>query len=138
MYNILKKNVEMYVVLLYNKFEKGGDFSMEKSKIDLYLTTNAKFFEASDIPLIRQKLENASDESLVALQAADLKDPTTILIISIFLGSLGVDRFMVGDTGMGILKLLTGGVCGILTIIDWFTISKKAKKLNLAKISGII
>ena len=127
----------MYVVLLYNKFER-GDFSMEKSKIDLYLTTNAKFFEASDIPLIRQKLETASDESLVALQAADLKDPTTILIISIFLGSLGVDRFMVGDTGMGILKLLTGGVCGILTIIDWFTISKKAKKLNLAKISGII
>lgn len=111
---------------------------MEKSKIDLYITTNAKFFEPSAIPVIRQKLEAASDESLTALQAADLKDPTTVLLLSIFLGSLGIDRFMIGDTGMGILKLLTGGVCGILTIIDWFTISKKAKQLNLAKISEIV
>ena len=104
---------------------------MEKQKIDLYLTTNSKYFEASAIPVVRQKLENASDDALVALQATELKDPTIILIISIFLGGLGIDRFMLGDTGMGILKLLTGGLCGILTIIDWFTVAKKAKELNL-------
>ena len=28
---------------------------MEKSKIDLYITTNAKYFEPSAIPIIRQK-----------------------------------------------------------------------------------
>ena len=56
-----------------------------------------------------------------------------ILLISIFLGSLGIDRFMLGDTGMGILKLLTAGLCGVLTIIDWFTISNKAKECNFAK-----
>lgn len=111
---------------------------MEKSKVDLYLTTNAKYFEASAIPVIRQKLENASDDALVSLQSTELKDPTTILLISIFLGSLGIDRFMIGDTGMGVLKLLTGGLCGILTIIDWFTISRKAKQVNLAKISLIV
>ena len=94
---------------------------MEKQKIDLYLTTNSKYFEASAIPVVRQKLENASDDALVALQATELKDPT-----------------MLGDTGMGILKLLTGGLCGILTIIDWFTVAKKAKELNLAKISMIV
>ena len=55
-----------------------------------------------------------------------------------FLGSLGIDRFMIGDTGMGILKLLTGGLCGIMTIVDWFTISKKAKQLNLSKVSMIM
>ncbi len=111
---------------------------MEKSKIDLYLTTNAKYFEPSAIPIIRQKLENATDDTLLTLQATELKDPTTILLISIFLGTLGVDRFMIGDIGMGILKLLTGGLCGILTIIDWFTISKKAKEINLSKISMIM
>ena len=37
-----------------------------------------------------------------------------------------------------ILKLLTCGLCGILTIIDWFTISKKTKQLNLSKISMIM
>lgn len=111
---------------------------MEKSKIDLYLTTNSKYFEPSAIPIIRQKMENASDDTLLMLQATELKDPTTLLLISIFLGTLGVDRFMIGDTGMGILKLLTGGLCGILTIIDWFTISKKTKQLNLSKISMIM
>ena len=111
---------------------------MEKSKLDLYLTTNAKYFEPTAIPVIRQKLEGASDDVLVTLQATELKDPTTLLLISIFLGSLGIDRFMLGDTAMGILKLLTGGVCGILTIIDWFTITKKTKESNFAKISTII
>lgn len=111
---------------------------MNKQNVDLYLTTNAKYFEPSAIPIIRQKLENASDDAMVSIQATELKDPTTLLLISIFLGSLGVDRFMLGDTGMGILKLLTGGCCGILTIVDWFTISKKTKELNLSKISMLI
>ena len=111
---------------------------MEKSKIDLYLTTNAKYFEPSAIPIIRQKLENASDDSLLTLQATELKDPTVMLLVSIFLGTLGVDRFMIGDIGIGILKLLTGGLCGILTIIDWFTISRKTKQLNLSKTSMIM
>lgn len=111
---------------------------MKKQDIDLYLTTNAKYFEASAIPIIRQKLENADESALVTLQATELKDPTVILLISIFLGSLGIDRFMLGDTGMGILKLLTCGLCGILTIVDWFTVSKKAKDANLARISMVL
>ena len=111
---------------------------MNKQKIDLYLTTNAKYFEASAIPIIRQKLENADDNAFLSLQACELKDPTTLLLISIFLGGLGIDRFMLGDTGMGILKLLTGGCCGILTLIDIFTISKKTKQKNFATISMIV
>lgn len=111
---------------------------MDKQKIDLYLTTNAKYFEPSAIPIIRQKLETADDSTFLSVQACELKDPTTLLLVSIFLGSLGIDRFMLGDTGMGVLKLLTGGCCGVLTIIDWFTITKKAKKKNLATLSMII
>lgn len=83
-------------------------------------------------------MEKANDETLLTLQACELKDPTILLIISILLGGLGIDRFMLGDTGMGVLKLLTGGCCGILTIIDWFTISKKAKEKNLATVSMIL
>lgn len=111
---------------------------MEKSKIDLYLTTNAKYFEPSAIPMLRTKMENASDDALMMLQSTELKDPTTVLLISIFLGTLGIDRFMIGDIGIGVLKLLTGGLCGILTIIDWFTISKKTKQVNLSKVSMIM
>ena len=111
---------------------------MDKQKIDIWLTTNAKYFEPTAIPIIRQRLEKADDTTFLSIQACELKDPTTLLIVSIFLGSLGIDRFMLGDTGMGILKLLTCGCCGILTIVDWFTISKKAKQKNFAILSMII
>jgi TM2 domain-containing membrane protein YozV len=47
-----------------------------------------------------------------------MKSKTTALILSILVGGLGVDRFYLGYTGMGVLKLLTGGCFGILWIID--------------------
>jgi len=47
-----------------------------------------------------------------------MKSKTTTLIISILLGELGIDRFYLGYTGLGILKLLTVGGCGIWYIID--------------------
>ena len=111
---------------------------MEKSKIDMWLSANSKYFDAAAIPMIRQKMEVASDESFASLQAVELKDPTVLLIVSLLIGTLGVDRFMLGDVGMGVLKLLTAGCCGILTIVDWFTVMKRARQKNLAAISMVI
>lgn len=46
------------------------------------------------------------------------KDWTTALILSVLLGSLGVDQFYLGNTGLGIAKLLTCGGLGIWALID--------------------
>lgn len=58
------------------------------------------------------------------------KDPRTALAISIVGGSLGVDRFYIGDIGLGIAKLLTLGGFFLWTIIDWFLIMDAARLNN--------
>jgi len=52
----------------------------------------------------------------------------TALLLSIFLGGLGVDRFYLGYTVLGVVKLLTGGGCGIWWLIDVILIATKKLK----------
>ena len=53
------------------------------------------------------------------------QDYVVILLISFFLGYLGIDRFMLGQTGLGIAKLLTLGGCGVWSLIDFILIAMR-------------
>lgn len=57
-----------------------------------------------------------------------MKSKTTALILSIFLGSLGVDRFYVGKIGTVILKLITFGGFGIWWLVDLIMIASGSFK----------
>jgi TM2 domain-containing membrane protein YozV len=104
---------------------------MEKfNRQEMYIMQNSKFFPPEQLNSVMDSISKIDDSKIVSLSAIEYKDPNTMLIISIFLGTLGIDRFMLGDTSMGILKLLTGGLFGVMTIIDWFSIQKMTKAYN--------
>lgn len=111
---------------------------MEQQKLDMYIMTNQKYFPAEKIVFLKEKLKTADESKFELISSMGLKDPTTALLLSLFLGGIGVDRFMLGEVGMGVLKLLTCGCCGILTLVDWFTIQKKAKEINFNNIMTIL
>lgn len=79
---------------------------------------------------LRNRMLQLPEGSNAAFFSSDLKDPTTALLISLFAGGLGVDRFYIGDVGLGVGKLLTGGGCGIWAIIDLFLIMDATREKN--------
>lgn len=106
---------------------------MEQQKIDLFVATNKDCFTIQQMQMIREKLATLPEDKSSLMMSTSFKNSTTMLIISIFLGSYGVDRFILGETGLGVAKLLTCGGCGIWTIIDWFIIKEKTYNYNMQK-----
>jgi TM2 domain-containing membrane protein YozV len=111
---------------------------MEAQKVDMFIVANANSFESYQIGQIRDRLLSADDSKWPLISTVQLKDPNTSLIISIFMGHFGVDRFFIGDVGMGVGKLLTCGGFGIWTIVDWFLIQGATREKNSQKIQQFL
>lgn len=104
--------------------------SIDQTRVNLFLATNGKKFSPYQLNQIIAELPNLTDAQFQALLSQDFKDPTMMLIISLLGGLLGIDRFILNDTGLGVLKLLTCGGFYIWMIIDWFIIQDRTKEYN--------
>ena len=106
---------------------------MDSQKVDMFLMSNNKFFPPENLTLIKAQLEKMDDSKFLMINSMSYKDPTMLLIISILAGHIGIDRFMLGETGLGVAKLLTCGGLGIWAIIDWFIIMGKTREINFQR-----
>ena len=107
---------------------------MDAQKVDMFIMANGKFFESHQVVAVRDSLLRLDESKWVTVQSLQFKDPTTSLIVSILGGQLGIDRFIIGDVGLGIGKLLTCGGFGIWVIIDWFMIMDATREKNMEMI----
>lgn len=108
---------------------------MSPERVNLFLMTLSSKIPPESIPMVRERLlQSNMDEMMFLSMTSQLKDPTISLILSICLGYWGVDRFFIGDIGLGLGKLLTGGGCGIWYLIDIFMIMDATRKNNLGKL----
>ena len=111
---------------------------MDSQKVDLFIMTNGKYFESHHVAQIRDRLLVLDDSKWSIIQTLQFKDPTTLLIVSLIGGHLGIDRFMLGETGLGVAKLLTCGGLGIWTIVDFFMIMGRTREVNIEKLQQVL
>nr|WP_321450785.1 TM2 domain-containing protein [uncultured Carboxylicivirga sp.] len=110
---------------------------MDSNSITLFLAQNADRFPAESMPVIKKKLEEIDDQRFFLISTQEYRNPTIMLVLSFFFGYLGVDRFMLGQTGLGIAKLLTCGGFGIWTLVDLFLIMGATKDSNFEKFTRV-
>lgn len=111
---------------------------METQKVDAFILANGQYFQEDELQPARDRLLAADESKWPALLGMQFKNPTTCLLLSLFFGGLGVDRFFVGDTGLGVLKLITFGGLGIWGLVDLFRIMGIARRRNMKKFRSVV
>lgn len=103
---------------------------MEANQANQILALYGNKLPFESIEMLRNRLMEM-DYNVVSIRMAQFKDPTLALILSILVGSLGIDRFYIGDVGLGVGKLLTCGGAYIWWLVDIFMIQDATRRKNL-------
>lgn len=111
---------------------------MTVEQINLFMAKNARLLPADQIQTLASRLIMVPDSNFNCLMMLRLRNPTIALVFSLAFGYLGFDRFYIGNTVGGILKLFTAGGFGVWTVIDWFLIMGETRRTNLRKVLNSI
>ncbi len=106
---------------------------MEKIKVSNFLNKNKEILFPNDDytqEQIEQALIAAPETADASLSTLRLMPLTVSRLISIIVGIFGVDRFLIGDYAMGLVKLFTFGGFFILWIYDCTQSDTTCRKYN--------
>jgi TM2 domain-containing membrane protein YozV len=91
--------------------------------------------EMAGIKDLTANMSESQKQQFYMLYSGKRKKPQEILLLTClgFVVVAGIQRFVVGQVGMGLLYLLTGGLCLVGTIIDVINYKKLATEYNLTQ-----
>lgn len=114
---------------------------MDQLKVVEFLEQNKDYLfpnkEYTDMD-VENALMAAPDSFEMSMRSIPFRKPTTVQIISVFPGSLGVDRFYLGEIGKGILKYFTFGGFGIWWIKDIISAKDRCRAYNCKKLMDAV
>jgi TM2 domain-containing membrane protein YozV len=92
------------------------------------------------ISTIIKEMDDQKAQTFANIYRTRRRDPQTILLVTLvgFLGIAGIQRFLTDQLGLGILYLLTCGICLIGTIIDLVNYKKIAFEYNQKQAAQIV
>lgn len=129
---------------------------MKQEKVSAILMTYRNYIPDNRTLFLKNALDRANDNVYEPLSLTKLYNPTATLLFSIFLGGFAVDRFYIGDFGIGILKLLLLNCWFLMLVnlfaflfvglfptfvfwfVDIFLSYRRAKRKNLTKLLEVI
>ena len=104
----------------------------------MFIMANGKYFAEEKISFIRTRLLELDDSRWVPISSLQFKSPTVALVLSIFLGCYGIDRFYIGHIGFGGAQLLTCSGVGLWYFLDWFFFLGATRNENLKKLEPLL
>ena len=114
---------------------------MKALQVAQYLENYKEYLFPNDLYTeedIQNAMLSAPHACEMRLNTIKFKKPSTLQIIAVFPGSIGVDRFMLGDIGKGILKYFTVGGFGIWWIADICSAKKRCRNRNCKLLMELI
>lgn len=106
----------------------------KSNRIESFITLYGDRFPKTVIPQMKSVLYGLPESKVDMLTlGVQYREPLPVFLFSLFLGSWGVDRFLLGHIVAGIFKLITWGGCGLWWFIDLFLIMDATRKENYEK-----
>lgn len=106
-----------------------GTVSLDR--VDAFIFSVRNFVPKYKIEALKLELMRVPAEKFTDVSMTHLKNPTTVLLLSIFFGLFGIDRFYMGDVKKALLKWFLGWTTlGIWPIVDIFVCNNDVRELN--------